>query len=401
MARPSRTPAAIRPMPRNSCSRPPTAPRSSSVACSRRPRAAGVAWRWTSPDRRSARTGTAAGAAATSCLAAALGRLLLRRAPRGHARSTVPRGCRDPRHRFVNMGGSAAGVDRLHGRRRVRARRRACRRRRTARRRVLHGAAGAADDREQHDVGVGQLVGDPVEDRRRVERDGVGGERRSLGRRRLGRPGRARRRRTRTGSTRVAPSVATKRLTTCGVALISKYCCGPPSSASTAAIAGAIWSTSGRTGSSSSPPHRGDPARRSEPASRSRGPIGRRRSARRAIGHASRLHHDGHDHRAAAGAVVDELAGRPAHVALERLDVAHARRPGPPRRRRRSCRTPRRGGPRPPARRPSPRVMISGPTSTLPVWLSTVTTTTTTPSLASTRRSRSTPDPTSPTMPST
>jgi len=46
-------------------------------------------------------------------------------------------------------------------------------------------------------------------------------------------------------------------------------------------------------------------------------------------------------------------------------------------------------------------VMISGPTSTLPVCVSTVTTTTTTPSLASTRRSRSTPEPTSPTIPST
>ena len=48
-----------------------------------------------------------------------------------------------------------------------------------------------------------------------------------------------------------------------------------------------------------------------------------------------------------------------------------------------------------------PRVMISGPTSTLPAETSTVTTATTTPSSASTLRSRSTPCPTSPTMPST
>ena len=39
----------------------------------------------------------------------------------------------------------------------------------------------------------------------------------------------------------------------------------------------------------------------------------------------SGLHDHGHDHRPAAGALVDELPGGPAHVALERLDVAARR----------------------------------------------------------------------------
>ena len=76
---------------------------------------------------------------------------------------------------------------------------------------------------------------------------------------------------------------------------------------------------------------------------------GSRASVRR-----SGLHDDGHDHRPAPGALADELAGGPAHVALERLDVAHAlgeRRARPPRPR---GRTPRRAGPRPRARTPSP-----------------------------------------------
>ena len=76
-------------------------------------------------------------------------------------------------------------------------------------------------------------------------------------------------------------------------------------------------------------------------------------AAIRRIARGSRLHHDGHDHRPALGALVDELAGGAAHVALERVDVAHARRPAPARPPRRPRRTPRRAGPRPRARTPS------------------------------------------------
>ena len=75
-------------------------------------------------------------------------------------------------------------------------------------------------------------------------------------------------------------------------------------------------------------------------------PRGRRSRA------SSGLHHDRHDHRAALGALVDELAGRAAHVALQRLDVDRVVRRADLMASATAARTAR-AGPRPRPRRPS------------------------------------------------
>ena len=121
-------------------------------------------------------------------------------------------------------------------------------------------------------------------------------------------------------------------------------------------------------------------------------------------GHArsrSDFHDDGDDDRAAARALVDEPAERPAGVAADRLEVGRAFARGLGERRR--ARPARASSSRSSASGAytQPRVTISGPVTTSPVRASIVTITTTTPSSASARRSRSTPWPMSPTMPST
>ena len=90
-------------------------------------------------------------------------------------------------------------------------------------RRVLHRATGTADDDELGDGRLVELVGDAGEDGVGIEVDARRrGTSRRPPRRAAGRAAAARRRGTRTPWPSTPPSVATNRLTSCGVALISK-----------------------------------------------------------------------------------------------------------------------------------------------------------------------------------
>ena len=185
------TPATIRPMPTNSCSRPSTAPRSSSVVPGRAGAAPPAGWRWRRRRRPAGRPAALPGAArdpagsepptraATALAATARRGPLVGSWP--SSSSTGPRwSCRIHRTKGVSRRPAIAlSRDfRSRGRRDCTAPSAASVTSRVPPSvglhagRVLHGAARAAGDGEQHDVGVRQVVGDPVEDRRRVERDG-------------------------------------------------------------------------------------------------------------------------------------------------------------------------------------------------------------------------------------